>query len=400
MKNRSLPFVLILLTVLVTACAAPNAPSPATAAPDQGVSNSSTPRLEKLTPANIKSLTQLFPPPAADGSQPTPLPTSWDGSIMGEDIFFFDKNGLLNWTSTVSGSLDFACAWDLGSEPLCQKVSLSPQGQGGEYLLLTIAGEGEFYLGVVNNLEFSVYRGTQKQSSPLLTVAIPAGSKVLNFNYSPSGNFVDLHLKKSDPVSDVLYVAGAGSTPYEYNFCRVLPANEVKDLICLRSRDGQYRLGSGDKPEIIETANSKTAALLPMDILNGYPDLASLINWPDGKTVSFVNLVLGDDKTIKSNELLRFDLAGQKLASRTMINYDQDAENQVKSDYQVSPDGTLLAVSSLGQKVYLVDISTGTVVNTLEFNTPPTRVAFSKDGNVLAVAFYDHQIKIFGLVAK
>lgn len=400
MKKRFLPFILLLLAMLATACAAPGATLTATALPDQGTSNSSAPRLEKLTPANIKDLTQLFPPPNADGSQPPPLPTSWDGSIMGEDIFFFDKTGLLNWTSTVSGSFDFACAWDLASEPLCQKVSLSPQGANGEYSLLTIAGEGEFYLGVVNNLEFSVYRGTQKQGTPLLTGNLPAGAKTLNFNYSPAGNFVDLHLKKSDPVSDVLYVAGVDGAPYEYNFCRVLPANEAKDLICLRSRDGQYRLGSGDKPEIIETASGKTASLLPMDILNGYPDLGSMINWPDGKTVSYVNLLLGDDKVIKSNELLRFDLASQKLSSRMTINFDRDAANEVKSDYQVSPDGTLLAVSSLGQKVYLVDISTGTVVNTLEFAAPPTRIAFSKDGNVLAVAFYDHQIKIFGVIAK
>jgi hypothetical protein len=396
MINRTVPFILILLSLLTGACAA-QTPTPATAATSEPLV------LETITAASAKHVVQVFPKPGESENLSPAWVYGWDGLIMMEDRFFFDAANTLHWTSTLPEALDYACHWNTRSDPACQMTASAPEKIGGPYSLLTVAGAGDLYSGVVEGRQFSLYAGTQVSAQPLLTAELPDGARVLNLSYYPQIKSAALHVRLNDPVRDALLVVGeSAGTPYEITFCRAFnastdPAKTLNDLICLLSQEGEYQLGRGDLPEVIETVGGTQVSLLPPKVLFGYPDLNSFLVWPDGRTVGYANQTLDAAGEISAIDLLKFDLQKHDLAGSVPLALPSEELNQLKTDYVLSPDGSLLAVATLGNNIFLVNSNSGETLKVLKFNSPATRLAFSPDGKYLAVGFYNRQIVLFGV---
>ncbi|MHC1781347.1 MAG: WD40 repeat domain-containing protein [Anaerolineaceae bacterium] len=400
MTKITIPSIFILLSLLSSACAAQ---TPALSSQPPTAATSETLVLETINASSAKRITQIFPKPGESGNLSPAWVYGWDGLIMMEDRFYFDAANALHWTSTLPEALDYACHWDTLSDPACQMTASAPEKIGGLYSLLTVAGAGDLYSGVVEGRKFSLFAGTQVSAQPLLTAELPEGARVLNLTYYPEIKTAALHVRLSDPVKDALLVVGdSAGRPYEIGFCRTFnastdPAKTLNDLICLISRDGKYQLGRGNLPEVIETAGGKRVSLLPPEILTGYPDLNSLLVWPDGKTVSYVNQTLNVAGEISAIDLLKFDLQKRELAATVPLPLPAEELNQLKTDYALSPDGSLLAVATLGNNIFLVDSTSGEALMVLRFKSPATRLAFSPDGKLLAAGFYNRQIVLFGV---
>lgn len=405
MKNATCTSILILLTLLASACAA-QTPAPTPAPADAQVQAIQEATFEPITFASAKRVVQVFPTPGQSDNLSAAWVYGWDGLIMMEDTFYFDDAGSLHWTSTLPEALDYACTWDLKSDPACRMVTSAPEKAGGPYTLLAEAGAGDLYAGVIDGRKFTLLGGIDPGSPTLIQAELPEGTKALNLRYFPAIKTAALHLRLNDPVKDVLLVVGdAAGAPYLIDFCRPFnastdPAKTLNDLMCMLSRDGKYQLGRGDVPEIIETAGGSRVGLLTPEILTGYPDMNSMLAWPDGKSVGYINQKIGADGKIFAIDILKFDPENKELAASIPLGLGSDELNQLHTDYAISPDESLLAISSLSNVIYLVDLRTGGILKTLEFNSPATRLAFSPDGRFLAAGFYNRQIVVFGSAVK
>jgi hypothetical protein len=402
MKIRSFGIPLILLSLLLSSCAGSITPTAPAVASNAAAQPTQAAAFEPLGAASAKRATQVFPIPG-EANAVAEAWKSYDGMIMMEDQLFFDRTAALHWTSTVPDTADYACSWTTVTDPTCQMV----QSHGAaKTTLLTVAGLGDIYLGVAEAGKFNIYAGTAPTGQPLLTADLPQGAKVRNFTFFPEAKTAALHVQLADPSRETLLVVGAAAgAPYEIGFCMpfnasIDPSKNIPDQACVLSKDGKYQLGRADVPEIIETAGGTRVSLLTPEILNGFPDMNSLIAWPNGKTLSYANQITTARNEISEVDLLKFDLEKHQLAGSVKLALPAEDLNTLKTDYALSSDGTLLAISDLANNILLIDTSNGAVLKTLKFNSPASRLAFSLEGNFLAAGFYNRQIVLFGAPKK
>ncbi len=150
---------------------------------------------------------------------------------------------------------------------------------------------------------------------------------------------------------------------------------------------GTLEVQSTVTPTTSDTADTRVETTLPLS--------------PDGGQLAYITTLT--DKTSNT-------ISGQKLnvvntsngenvfsVDLSIDNYKFDQNVPFFTDLKFSPDGKLLALSAMNNNIYLIDSSTGKVLNTISVPAPALRLAFSPDGTLLASAHGAGGVDLWGV---
>ena len=127
---------------------------------------------------------------------------------------------------------------------------------------------------------------------------------------------------------------------------------------------------------------------------------------PDGAQLAYITTLTDKvSKTVSGHKLNVVNTSNGENAYSVDLSidnyiFDQNAPIFTAPFFTAltfSPDGKLLALSAMNNNIYLIDSSTGKVLNTIPVPAPALRLAFSPDGTLLASAHGAGGVDLWGV---
>ena len=311
------------------------------------------------------------------------------------------------------------CKISLQQDPTCQSFYPNP-GNGNLYPYheVMVGTDGEFYTVSGLNGVLSIQGGVDgtgkllttvnlgdTKSSPLITryplLLVPQQTF---FVFSQQSEAVSGYVAENintnkqitlDVYSSFIDISGVSGHKLPYTTLVSAVSADGSRLATLASKDntisvvnlGTLEVQSTVTPAISDTADTRVETTLALS--------------PDGGQLAYITTLT--DKTSKT-------VSGQKLnvvntsngenvfsVDLSIDNYIFDQNVPFFTDLKYSPDGKLLALSAMNNNIYLIDSSTGKVLNTISVPAPALRLAFSPDGTLLASAHGAGGVDLWGV---
>ena len=308
------------------------------------------------------------------------------------------------------------CTIRLQQDATCQSFYPNP-GNGNLYPYheVMVGTDGEFYTVSGLNGVLSIQGGVDGTGKPLTKVNLgDTKSSPLITRYPlllvPQQTFF-VFSQQGETVSG--YVAENINTNKQitldvYSFpCDFLGRTvQCTTLVLVASEDGSRLATLASKDNKISIINlgtlevQSTVTPATSDTADTHVETTLALS-PDGGQLAYITTLT--DKTSKT-------VSGQKLnvvntsngenvfsVDLSIDNYKFDQNVPFFTDLKYSPDGKLLALSAMNSNIYLIDSSTGKVLNTISVPAPALRLAFSPDGTLLASAHGAGGVDLWGV---
>ena len=342
-------------------------------------------------------------------------PIPWQYSIGRNAEFAFSSDNK-EIHSTVYGAEEETCKISLQQEPACQSFYPNP-GNGNLYPYheVIVGTDGEFYTVSGLNGVLSIQGGVDgtgkllatvnlgdTKSSPLIVryplLLVPQQSfLVFSQQSGASSQYVAENINTNKQITLDVYSSFFDISGHTVPYTSLVMAVSAdgSHLATVASKDnkitvvnlGTLEVQSTVTPTTSDTADTRVETTLALS--------------PDGGQLAYITTLT--DKTNKT-------VSGQKLnvvntsngenvfsVDLSIDNYKFDQNVPFFTDLKFSPDGKLLALSAMNNNIYLMDSSTGKVLNTVSVPAPALRLAFSPDGTLLASAHGTGGVDLWGV---
>jgi WD40 repeat protein len=160
--------------------------------------------------------------------------------------------------------------------------------------------------------------------------------------------------------------------------------------------DSQIEIALALSPDGGQLAYITTLTDKASKTVNGHK--LNIVNISNGQNVLSVDLSVDNFKPAQGAPayFLTESPDGKLLGIKSLLDLKLE-QGPFFTDLKFSPDGKLLALSAMNNNIYLIDSSTGKVLNTISVPAPALRLAFSPDGTLLASAHGAGGVDLWGV---